>query len=257
MEKDMKSPFDLTGKTALITGGSRGLGKEMARIFALHGASIIIASRNGAELSAALVEILSGTSAKGTAIVADLRSREDVARLAHEALAFTGRVDILVNNAGSNTPQPVSDITDAVYDEIVQVSQHAPMSLTRALAPGMKERGWGRIINISSIMAEAPLAGRTAYAATRAAALGQTRAWAQDLGSFGITVNAIMPGPFLTELPARVTTPEQKELFSTHTILKRWGNPSEIAGPVLLLASDAGSYITGTVLRVDGGYLSA
>lgn len=251
------STFDLKGKTALVTGGSRGLGKEMARIFAEHGADVVIASRHEDELKAALAEILDGTSAKGVAVVASLENRQDVERLAQEALAFTGRIDILVNNAGSNTPQDVTQITDEAYDEIVQVSQHAPMALVRALAPQMKERGWGRVISISSIMAEAPLAGRTAYAGTRSAILGQTRAWAQDLGSFGITVNAIMPGPFLTELPARVTTEEQKALFRAHTILKRWGNPPEIAGAALLLASDAGAYITGEVIRVDGGYLSA
>lgn len=253
----MHSLFSLKGKTALITGGSRGLGKEMARLFAECGATVIIASRHQDELDGALPEILKDTDAQGFAIVADLSVRSDVKRLTLEALLCTGGIDILVNNAGSNTPQDITEIDDKVYDEIVQVSQWAPMALARSLAPGMKERGWGRIINISSIMAEAPLAGRTAYAATRAALLGQTRAWAQDLGQYGITVNTIMPGPFLTDLPARVTTPAQKQLFSDHTILKRWGNPSEIAGPVLLLASNAGSYITGTVLRVDGGYLSA
>lgn len=254
----METLFTLKGRTALITGAGSGLGKAMARQFALHGADIVIAGRSeNYNLGEALATILEGTDGKGLTITADLAKREDVERIATEALTLTGHVDIIVNNAGSNTPQDITEIDDAVYDTIVQVSQHAPMALVRALAPQMKERKWGRIINISSIMAEAPLAGRTAYAATRAAILGQTRAWAQDLGQHGITVNAIMPGPFLTDLPARVTTPEQKALFSSHTVLKRWGNPEEIAGPALLLASDAGSYITGEVLRVDGGYLSA
>lgn len=253
----MNSLFDLSGKTALITGGSKGLGKEMARVFAQHGATLIIASRHEEELQSALKDILRDTNSEGFMIAADLAIRADVERLAKEALEKTGSVDILVNNAGSNTPQDIAEVVDETFDEIVQVSQHAPMALVRALAPRMKEKRWGRIISISSIMAEAPLAKRTAYAATRAAICGMARAWAQDLGHYGITSNVIMPGPFLTELPARVTTPEQKALFTSHTILKRWGDPTEMAGPALFLASNASSYVTGEVLRVDGGYLSA
>ena len=127
------------------------------------------------------------------------------------------------------------------------------MALTRALVPQMKERRWGRIIHISSIMGLASKEGRNAYSATKSALLGLARASALDLGEFGITVNCIAPGPFLTDLPGKLLSDEEKQVFAERTALGRWGRPRELAGPALLLASEAGSYITGAVLVVDGG----
>lgn len=253
----MQNTFNLEGKTALVTGGSQGLGKEIARIFAYHGAKIIITSRDEEKLKASLADILSHTSAAGAYLVADLSKRADIERLAREAQQKWNGIDILVNNAGTNTLQSISEVTDEVYDAVVELNQRAVMSLTRAVVSGMKERRWGRIINVSSVMAFAPLENRTAYAASKSAVVGMTRAWATDLGQYGITVNCIVPGPFLTDLPARVLSEEQKRRFTDRTSLRRWGKPSEIAGPVLMLASEAGSYITGECLRIDGGYLSS
>jgi NAD(P)-dependent dehydrogenase (short-subunit alcohol dehydrogenase family) len=119
----------------------------------------------------------------------------------------------------------------------------------------MKERGWGRIIHISSVMGMTSKAGRTTYSATKAALIGMTRAMALDLGPSGVTVNCIAPGPFLTDLPLSVLSPADRQNFSDRTALGRWGDPQELAGPALLLASDAGSYITGSTLLVDGGVL--
>jgi NAD(P)-dependent dehydrogenase (short-subunit alcohol dehydrogenase family) len=130
------------------------------------------------------------------------------------------------------------------------------MALTRAFVPGMKARGWGRVIYISSIIAFAASPGRSGYAASKAGVVGMARAQALDLGESGITVNSIAPGPFLTDLPKRGYTDEQLESTGDRTALKRWGEPHEIAGPALLLASDAGSYITGSTLTVDGGLLA-
>ena len=129
------------------------------------------------------------------------------------------------------------------------------MALTRALVPGMKERRWGRVIYTSSVMGLGSKEGRGAYSATKSALLGLARAAALDLGPFGITVNCIAPGPFATELPMSVLSPEEQRAFAQRTALGRWGQPEELAGPALLLASDAGSYITGAVLLVDGGIL--
>ena len=130
------------------------------------------------------------------------------------------------------------------------------MALTRALAPQMKARRWGRVIHISSIMGFISKEGRDIYSATKAALLGLARAGALDLGAHGITVNCIAPGPFLTDLPARLLSAEEKSEFARRTALGRWGDPKELVGPVLLLASEAGSYITGTALVVDGGCLA-
>jgi NAD(P)-dependent dehydrogenase (short-subunit alcohol dehydrogenase family) len=181
--------------------------------------------------------------------------RAAVERLAAEAIAAMGRVDILINNAGTNNPQPIDQIRDEDWDRLVELNLTSCMRLTRALVPQMKERRWGRIIHMSSIMALASKEGRNAYSATKAGLIGMTMASAQDLGEFGITVNCIAPGPILTDLTNGMLSDEQKRQFAVRTALGRWGQPRELAGPALLLASDAGSYITGSVLVVDGGTL--
>ncbi len=248
--------FNLTGKVALVTGGSKGLGKAMARGLVEAGADVVISSRHENELRPALEEILRGTERRGRFIVADMSRREDVSRLARTALEQMGRVDILVNNAGTNIPQTIDAITDETWDLVMETNLTSVMSLTRALVPGMKERRWGRIIHISSIMAFISKQGRDVYSATKSALLGLARAGALDLGPYNITVNCIAPGPFLTDLPASVLSKEEQAQFSRMTALGRWADPKELVGPVLLLASEAGSYITGQALVVDGGWLA-
>ncbi|MCS6851835.1 MAG: 3-oxoacyl-ACP reductase FabG [Gemmataceae bacterium] len=252
----MSTLFDLTGKVALVTGGSRGLGKAMARGLAEHGADVVISSRHEAELKPALDDILRGTGRQGIYVVADMCRRADVARLAQAAFDRFGRVDVLINNAGSNIPQPIDAIKDEDWDRIIELNLTSVMALTRAVVPGMKSRRWGRIIHISSIMGIVSKEGRNAYSATKSALLGLARASALDLGPFGITVNCIAPGPFLTELPGTLLSEEEKAQFARRTALGRWGQPEELVGAALLLASDAGAYITGTTLVVDGGYLA-
>jgi NAD(P)-dependent dehydrogenase (short-subunit alcohol dehydrogenase family) len=251
----MADIFDLTGKVALVTGGSKGLGKAMARAMAERGAGIVISSRHEEELRPALDEILSGTGQKGCYVVADMNRRDDVVRLARTALDKMGRVDILVNNAGSNAPEAIDAITDANWDRILELNLTSCMALTRALAPQMKQRKWGRIIHISSIMGIISKEGRNAYSATKAALIGLAKASALDLGPAGVTVNCIAPGPFLTDLPGKLLSQQEKDAFAQMTALKRWGDPQELMGPILLLASEAGSYITGECLVVDGGYI--
>lgn len=248
--------FDLNGKVALVTGGSRGLGKAMARGLAEAGADIVISSRHENELRAALDEILKDTSRKGRFIVADMSRRDDVRRLAQSAIEQMGRVDILINNAGTNVPQDSAAIKDEDWDRVLEINLHSIMVLTRAIVPQMKSRRWGRIIHISSIMAYVSKEGRAAYSATKSALIGMARAEAIDLGEFGITVNCIAPGPFLTDLPASVLSEREKQEFARMTCLNRWADPKELVGPALLMASNAGSYISGTCLVVDGGYLT-
>lgn len=252
-----RSRFDLKGRVALVTGGSKGLGEAMARGFAEAGADIIICSRHENELVAAVATIQAARpGAKVVHVVADMTSRDDVKRLADTALKTMGRVDILVNNAGSNSPQPIDAITDEVWDRLIELNLSSCMALTRALVPGMKERGWGRIIHISSILGLASAGGRNVYSATKSGLIGLARASALDLGAFGITVNCIAPGPFLTDLPRGILSEEKQAEFASRTALGRWGQPDELIGPALLLASDEGSYITGTTITVDGGILA-
>jgi len=247
--------FDLSGRVALVTGGSKGLGLAMATGFAEAGADVIISSRHEDELKQAADEIRKAGGGKVEYVVADMVERRDVARLAQTALAWQGRVDIVVNNAGTNNPQPIDQIHDEDWDRIIELNLTSCMALTRDLVPQMKERRWGRVIYMSSIMGLASKDGRGPYSATKSALLGLARAAALDLGEYGITVNCIAPGPFLTDLPGKMLTDEQKKVFADRTALGRWGNPREMAGPALLLASDAGSYITGSVVVVDGGTL--
>jgi NAD(P)-dependent dehydrogenase (short-subunit alcohol dehydrogenase family) len=245
--------FSLQGRAALVTGGSKGLGKAMARAFAQAGADVFISSRHENELQAALKEILQGTGRRGGYLAADMTRRKDCDALAKAAVKELGRIDILVNNAGSNIPQRIDEITDEAWDRIVELNLNSCMALSRAVVPQMKERRWGRIIHISSIMALGSKEGRNSYSATKAALVGMARAMAIDLGPFGITVNCIAPGPFLTDLPASVLSKEELEVFARRTCLGRWADPRELAGTALLLASDAGSYITGATFVVDGG----
>lgn len=248
--------FDLTGRVALVTGGSKGLGKAMAHGFAQAGAEVVISSRHENELREAAREISGQTKTRVETVVSDLSRRGQADELAQAAVEAMGRVDILVNNAGSNLPQPVDQIRDEDWDQLVELNLSSCMALTRALAPFMKERRWGRIIHISSIMGFGSAGGRNAYSATKSALLGLARASACDLGPFGVTVNCIAPGPFLTDLPKGLLSQEKQDEFARGTALGRWGQPEELIGPALLLASDAGSYITGASLTVDGGCLA-
>ncbi|MFO0966713.1 MAG: 3-oxoacyl-ACP reductase family protein [Gemmataceae bacterium] len=247
--------FNLKGKVAFVTGGSKGLGKAMARGFAECGADILISSRHEDELKPALAEILEGTGRRGAYFVADMNRRDDVRRLAHAALEKFGRIDVLVNNAGTNVPQPIDEIKDEDWDRVMEINLNSIMLLTRAIVPQMKSRKWGRIIHISSIMGYVSNNGRNVYSATKAALIGMARASALDLGAHGITVNCIAPGPFLTDLPGKLLTQAEKDRMANMTAMNRWGDPKELVGPALLLATDAGSYITGETIVVDGGYL--
>jgi NAD(P)-dependent dehydrogenase (short-subunit alcohol dehydrogenase family) len=247
--------FDLTGKVALVTGGSKGLGKAMARGLAEAGADVVISSRHEDELRTALNDILAGTGRRGDYVVADLSRRSEADRLARTALEKMGRIDVLINNAGTNVPQPIDEIRDADWDRVLELNLSSIMALTRALVPPMKQRHWGRIIHISSVMGFVSKEGRHIYSATKSAVIGLARAGALELGPFGITVNCIAPGPFLTDLPATLLSAEEKAAFARRTAVGRWGDPKELVGPMLLLASEAGSYVTGQALVVDGGYL--
>src|SRR5690242_19263607 len=143
--------FDLSGRTALVTGGSKGLGLAMARALARAGADVVIAARHAGELEAALATVLDGTRARGAWVAADLADRRGVAELAERAPAAFGKVDILVNNAGTNRVSPIGRVSDADWDHVVAINLHAPMALARALAGPMQGRGWGRIVNVSSV----------------------------------------------------------------------------------------------------------
>jgi NAD(P)-dependent dehydrogenase (short-subunit alcohol dehydrogenase family) len=250
------TPFSLIGRSALVTGGSRGLGLEMARILAQAGAELMICGRTESTLRDAAEALRKEASRRVEFAVADVGRRAQAEHLAQETLKRLGKVDILVSNAGWNVPQAAENIRDEDWDALLELNVTSSMVLTRALAPGMMKRRWGRILYTSSIMALGSTPERVAYSTTKAALLGMVKANALHLGPHGVTVNALAPGPFATEMPMSILTPQQQEALASRTAVGRWGRPGELAGPALLLASDAGSYITGTVLVVDGGALA-
>jgi len=249
--------FKLGGRAALITGGSKGIGFCIAQGFAEAGADVFICGRGEESLASAADQLRAAApGARIETLVADVAKRTEVQRVADEATAQLGKVDILVNNAGWNVPQPIDEITDKDWDYLVELNLTTCMSLTRAIAPQMKQRQWGRVIHISSIMGFASTPGRNAYSATKTALRGLAQASALDLGPHGIPVNCIAPGPIATEMPMSILSQEQQDKLAGRTAIGRWGNPEELAAPALLLASEAGSYITGACLLVDGGVLA-
>ena len=248
-----KDLFDLSGKVALVTGGSKGIGKAMARAYAEAGANVAISARSEGDLQAAAAEIGEGLDVTVKYYVADMANREQSDKLAQSTLADLGRVDIVVNNAGSNSPQTLVETTDESWDHILELNFTSCMRLSRAVVPGMIERKWGRIIHISSIMGLTSNPGRGIYSGTKAALVGMMRAHALELGPHGITVNCIAPGPVKTDLPMSILSDEQKQVFAERTAVKRWGEVQDMVGPALMLGTDAGAFVSGTTIVADGG----
>lgn len=247
------SLFSLKGRSALITGGSKGIGEAIARSFSDAGADVLISSRTTSELESTASRLVDVSGGKVFWHQADMSNRDDVDNLGRFAIDKLGKVDILVNNAGTNIPEELSELDDVSWDRIIELNLTSCVRLARSLSVPMAKRGWGRIIYIASIMGSVGARGRSAYCGSKAALIGMSHAQALELGESGVTVNCISPGPILTDLPRQALSQKEKDRFTAATALARWGEPSEIAGPALLLASDAGSYITGSNITVDGG----
>lgn len=247
--------FRLDGKVAWITGGSKGLGLQMANALAGVGASVALNSRNGDEAAAAAraIAVTHGVRAYGGA--ADVAVAADVTRFVSEATTALGPVDILVNNAGINIRKATVDQTDADWQQVVNTNLTGPFLCTRAVLPGMVERGWGRVIHLSSMLGFVGLAGRPSYSATKGALVLLAKTQALEVARAGVTVNAICPGPFGTEMNRPLLEdPKKYADFVARIPMGRWGEMSEIDGVVVFLASKAASFVTGTTLVVDGGW---
>jgi len=246
--------FSLQGRRALVTGGSSGIGETMALALGRAGARVLLVARRAAELEAAAAR-LRADGVDAATLVADLANTEGLAAVATRAEAQLGGVDILVNAAGINLRQPFSEVTPATWQRQLALHLGAPFFLTQALAPGMKARRWGRVLNIASLQSQRAFADSAPYGAGKGGIVQLTRAIAQAWSPHGITCNAIGPGFFPTALTAPVfADPALAARHAAATCIGRNGELADLHGATIFLCSEASAYVTGQTLMVDGGY---
>jgi 3-oxoacyl-[acyl-carrier protein] reductase len=255
----------LAGRVALVGGSSRGLGYAVARELAAEGCRVVLCARDRTAVEAASARIAEQTGADTLAVAADLSVPDDVERLAARASARFGAVDVLVTNTGGPPPGPFESHAAAVWRSAIAQNLESVVNLTRLVLPGMKQRGWGRIINITSIAVKQPVDGLILSNSIRAAVTGFARTLANEVAPLGITVNNVLPGYTRTERLVHLAEHNAREhgtdvaqayaAWEREIPMRRLGEPSEFAALVAFLASERASYITGTSIAVDGGWI--
>jgi len=247
--------YRMDGKVALITGGSRGLGKEMGKALAEAGASVVLCSRGREQVEAAARELREATGQPCRGYPCDVAAPDQVDALVGWVLEEYGQIDVLINNAGINIRRPIEDLSLEEFLQVQGTNVTGVWLTCRAVAAYMKARRYGRVINVGSTLSIVSIPERTSYAASKGAVLQLTRTLALEWAPYNITVNAIMPGPFATEMnQTLLEDPERYAWFASRVPLGRWGEPEEIGGLALFLASDASSFVTGAGIAIDGGW---
>jgi NAD(P)-dependent dehydrogenase (short-subunit alcohol dehydrogenase family) len=247
--------FRLDGRVALVTGGGRGLGRMIATTLAQAGADVAITSRTrgGADATATAIGVATGRRVQGFAL--DVTTPSDIPRVVAEVESSLGPIDILINNAGLNIRGPVAKLTEADWDAVVDTNLKGPFLVARAVGPSMVTRGWGRIVNLGSIMGVVALAERAPYCSSKAGIINLTRVLALEWAGTGVTVNALCPGVFSTEMnKPLLNDPVRLQEFVRRIPMGRLGEVEELAGAIVFLASPAASYVTGSSVFVDGGW---
>lgn len=251
----MSMPFSLVGRRALVTGANSDIGASIARGLAGQGADLVLHHLGAAELTEKLANEVRQQGRAAAVVEADFLEVDSVASFADEVLVGRGPIDILVSCTAIERRKPWTEVTPAHLEAHLAAGVTALMSLSSVLVPPMTERGWGRVVAIGSVMAARPRAETVAYAAAKSAQLTALRAIARDVARYGVTMNVVSPGAIETErLARRYADPEFRSAVTAKIPAARPGRPDDIVGPVLMLCSDAGAYITGANIPVDGGW---
>lgn len=254
-EKNVMDQFKLAGKVALITGGSKGLGKSMAMGLAQAGATTVICSRTEADCEATASEIASETGQESLAIAGDVTNEADVDRVFGAVKEKYGQLDVVINSAGINVRHLIEDFPLDEFQKVIDINLTGVWLCCRAAARIMKPQGSGSVINVASALSGVGLPERSAYCSSKAGLIGLTKTLAMEWASSGVRCNALCPGPFLTEINVPLLKePEKVASLLGLTAMNRWADLEEIRGAGLFLASDASSFMTGASLYLDGGW---
>jgi NAD(P)-dependent dehydrogenase (short-subunit alcohol dehydrogenase family) len=255
MSVNVMDRFRLDGKVALVTGGTKGLGRAMADALASAGATVALTGRSIDSAEAVARELAGAEGVKTLGLAADVAKSGEVKAMVDRVLDVFGRLDILVNNAGINIRRPIEELEEAEWDRVIATNLTGPWLCCRAAAAPMRKQKWGRVINVSSTLGQVGLADRTPYCSSKGGLTLMTRTLALEWAKDGINVNALCPGPFATEINRPLLdNPELSAAMAAKVPQGRWADPVELGPVAVFLASEASSFVTGATILVDGGY---
>ncbi|MFB9279312.1 SDR family NAD(P)-dependent oxidoreductase [Cohnella cellulosilytica] len=251
----MAEAFDLTGRAAFVTGGTQGLGLAIARALAEAGAQVAITSRDERKAAEAAEALSRDTGGEVVGIAVEVTDEGSVSRAVEQAVGRFGSLDILVNNAGINIRKPILEYDEQTWDLVQATNLKAPFLCAKAAAPHMIKRQYGRIINMASMLGQVALPERSAYCSSKGGLIQLTKVMALEWAEHNITANAVCPGPFATDMnKVVIDNPEANRYFLDRLKVGRWGQPTELAGLIVYLASESSGFMTGSALTIDGGW---